>query len=83
MRRQKGAVQPPDREVRHAELIPLLRELGEHKGKQLYGVEKVRKQLRRDGVDVARSNGRWGAEGMMGAVVRRRRPRTTVPGYKL
>jgi hypothetical protein len=33
---KKRAVQPSDREVRDAELIPLLPELEEHKGKQLY-----------------------------------------------
>jgi hypothetical protein len=44
----------------------------------------VSKQLRRDGVDVARCTVErlMGTEGRTGAVARRRRPRTTIPGYK-
>jgi transposase InsO family protein len=73
---------PSDREIRDEELVPLIREVWEEKGKRLYGARKVWKQLRRDGVDVARCTVErlMRAEGMMGVVARRRRPRTTIPG---
>jgi transposase InsO family protein len=73
---------PSDRELRDEELVPLIRAVWEGKGKRLYGARKVWKQLRRDGVDVARCTVErlMRAEGMMGVVARRRRPRTTIPG---
>jgi putative transposase len=73
---------PSDRELRDEELVPLIREVWEGKGKRLYGARKVWKQLRRDGVDVARCTVErlMRAGGMMGVVARRRRPRTTIPG---
>jgi putative transposase len=72
--------EPSDRQVRDEELIPLIRSTWSEKGKQLYGVRKVWQQLRRDGVRVARCTVErlMRAEGMIGAVARRRRPRTTV-----
>jgi putative transposase len=68
--------------LRDAELVPLIREVWEGKGKRLYGARKVWKQLRRDGVDVARCTVErlMRAEGMVGAMARRRKPRTTIPG---
>lgn len=73
---------PSDREVRDEELFPLIRQVWEEKGKRLYGARKVWRQLRRDGVDVARCTVErlMRAEGMRGAMARSRRPRTTVPG---
>jgi transposase InsO family protein len=73
---------PSDRELRDEELVPLVRAVWEGKGKRLYGARKVWKQLRREGVDVARCTVErlMRAEGMMGVVARRRRPRTTIPG---
>ena len=73
---------PSDRELRDEELVPLIREVWEGRGKRLYGARKVWKQLRREGVDVARCTVErlMRAEGMMGVVARRRRPRTTIPG---
>jgi putative transposase len=67
---------------RDEELLPLIRAAWEEKGKRLYGARKVWKQLRREGVDVARCTVErlMRAEGMMGAVARRRRLRTTIPG---
>lgn len=73
---------PSERQLRDEELIPLIRAVWEQKGKRLYGARKVWKQLRRDGVEVARCTVErlMRAEGMIGAVARRRRPRTTIPG---
>jgi putative transposase len=73
---------PSDRRLRDEELIPLIRAVWEEKGKRLYGARKVWKQLRRDGVDVARCTVErlMRAEGLVGAVARRARPRTTIPG---
>jgi transposase InsO family protein len=73
-----------DREIRDEELLLLIRAAWEEKGKRLYGARKVWKQLRRGGVDVARCTVErlMRAEGMMGAVARRRRPRTTIPGHE-
>jgi putative transposase len=73
---------PSDRRVRDEELIPLIRAVWEDKGRKLYGARKVWKQLRRDGVDVARCTVErlMRAEGMVGVMARRRRPRTTIPG---
>ena len=61
---------PSDRELRDEELVPLIREVWEGRGKRLYGARKVWKQLRRDGVAVARCTVErlMRAEGMMGAV---------------
>jgi transposase InsO family protein len=81
-KKREGA--PSDREIRDRELIPLIREAweSENNGNRLYGAKKVWKQLRRDGVKVARCTVErlMGAEGLAGAVSRRRRPRTTMPG---
>jgi putative transposase len=69
------------RSRRDRELIPLIRAVWE-KSKQLYGARKVWKQLRRDGVEVARCTVErlMRAEDMSGVVSIRARPRTTVPG---
>jgi transposase InsO family protein len=81
-KKREGA--PSDREIRDRELIPLIREAweSENKGNRLYGAKKVWKQLRRDGVEVARCTVErlMSAQGLAGAVSRRRRPRTTMPG---
>jgi putative transposase len=81
-RKREGA--PSDREVRDEGLVPLIRAVWEEKGKRLYGARKVWKQLRRDGVEVARCTVErlMRAQGMTGAVARRRRPRTTLPGQE-
>ena len=54
---KKQADTPCDRDVRDGELLPIIRGVWEVKGKQLYGARKVWKQLRRDGVEVARCTG--------------------------
>jgi putative transposase len=60
----------------------VIRGVWEEKGKKLYGARKVWKQLRRDGVDVARCTVErlMRAQGMVGVVACRRRARTTIPG---
>jgi len=81
---KKREDRPSGREIRDGELIPLIRAAWEdkQKGNRLYGARKMWKQLRRDGVDVARCTVErlMRAEGLVGAVARRRRPRTTIPG---
>lgn len=79
---KKQVDSPCDRDVRDGELLPIIREVWEVKGKKLYGAKKVWKQLRRDGVEVARCTVErlMRAEGMVGVVACRRRPRTTIPG---
>jgi transposase InsO family protein len=72
------------RDIRDAELIPMIRAVwaSPKKGKGLYGAKKVWKQLRRDGVEVARCTVErlMRSEGLAGISSIRRRPRTTVPG---
>ncbi|MGH3621806.1 MAG: IS3 family transposase [Sciscionella sp.] len=79
---KKRQEEPSGRDGRDAELVPLIRAVWEGKGQRLYGARTVWKQLRRDGVVVARCTVErlMRAEGMVGAMARRRRPRTTVPG---
>ena len=81
---KKRQEKPSGREIRDEELIPLIRAVWNEKGKRLYGARKVWKQLRRDGVEVARCTVErlMRAEGMIGAVACRRRPRTTMPGHE-
>jgi transposase InsO family protein len=78
---RKRAEWPSRRAQRDAELIPLIRRPWEDSN-QLYGARKIWKQLRRDGVDIARCTVErlMRAEGMAGVVATRYRPRTTVPG---
>jgi putative transposase len=78
---RKRAQRPSRREVRDEELMVLIRRVWEE-SRQLYGARKIGKQLRRDGVEVARCTVErlMRAEGITGVVARRGRPRTTVPG---
>lgn len=78
---KKVAVMPSRRSVRDAELVPVIRAAWE-KSKQLYGARKVWKQLRREGVEVARCTVErlMRAEGLSGVTSPRARPRTTTPG---
>jgi putative transposase len=73
--------QPSRRALRDVELIPVIRRAWEE-SKQLYGARKVWKQLRREGVEVARCTVErlMRVEGMVGVIATRYRPRTTVPG---
>jgi putative transposase len=78
---KKRIVSPPDRVLRDAELIGLIRAAWED-SRRLYGARKIWKQLRRQGVAVARCTVErlMRAEGMSGVVAKRVRPRTTVSG---
>jgi putative transposase len=79
---KKRENQPSGRQLRDEELIPLIRAVWEGKGKRVYGARKVWKQLRRAGVAAARCTVErlMRAEGMVGVVAGRARPRTTIPG---
>jgi transposase InsO family protein len=72
---------PSRRALRDVELVPVIRRAWED-SKQLYGARKIWKQLRRDGVRVARCTVErlMRAENMTGVVAKRGKPRTTVPG---
>jgi len=78
---KKRIVSAPARVLRDAELIPLIRAAWED-SRRLYGARKIWKQLRRQGVTVARCTVErlMRAEGITGVVAKRVRPRTTVPG---
>jgi putative transposase len=78
---KKRTVSVSDRMLRDIELIPLIRAAWEN-SRRLYGARKIWKQLRREGVTVARCTVErlMRADGMSGVVAKRVRPRTTVPG---
>jgi len=78
---KKRVASPSTRELRDVDLIPLVRAAWEN-SRRLYGARKIWKQLRREGVEVARCTVErlMRAEGMSGVVAKRARPRTTVPG---
>lgn len=78
---KKRIVSVSARVLRDAELIPLIRAVWED-SRRLYGARKIWKQLRRQGVTVARCTVErlMRAEGITGVVAKRVRPRTTVPG---
>lgn len=78
---KKRVESPAGRMLRDAELIPLIRAAWEH-SRRLYGARKIWKQLRRQGVRVARCTVErlMRAEGLSGVMAKRVRPRTTVPG---
>lgn len=71
---------PSRRAVRDQELLVDIRRVWEGKGRQLYGAEKVWKELRREGVEVARCTVErlMREHGMAGVTAKRRRPRTTI-----
>jgi putative transposase len=77
----KRTISPSDRELRDADLIPLIRAAWDD-SRRLYGARKIWKQLRREGVEVARCTVErlMRVAGMAGVMAKRSRPRTTVPG---
>lgn len=79
---KKRAENPSPRAVRDEELVVEIRRVWEGKGRKLYGAAKVWKELRREGIEVARCTVErlMREHGMAGVVAKRRRPRTTVPG---
>jgi transposase InsO family protein len=72
---------PSARECRDADLVPLIRAAWDD-SRRLYGARKIWKQLRREGVEVARCTVErlMRAAGMTGVMAKRSRPRTTIPG---
>ncbi len=78
---KERVVSPSARQRLDAGLIPLIRAAWEG-SRRLYGARKIWKQLRREGVVVARCTVErlMRDEGMSGVVAKRARPRTTVPG---
>lgn len=78
---KKRITSPSRRTLQDAELVPLIRAAWED-SRRLYGARKIWKQLRRQGVRVARCTVErlMRAEGLIGAVAARSRPRTTIPG---
>lgn len=78
---RKRDTAPCGRSVREKELVPDIRRVWEESGER-YGARKVWRQLRREGIAVARCTVErlMRAEGLRGVVPVRGRPRTTVPG---
>lgn len=79
---RKRQENPSAREVRDRDLLPEIRRVWREKGRRLYGAKKVWNELRREGIEIARCTVErlMRDHGMAGVVVRRRRPRTTIPG---
>jgi putative transposase len=80
---KKREREPSRRAVKDEELLEQIRRVWSDSGKR-YGVKKVWKQLRREGIEIARCTVErlMRAQGMSGVVSPRRRPRTTVPGQE-
>jgi transposase InsO family protein len=78
---KKREASPSARDLRDAELIPLIRAAW-NDSRRLYGARKIWKQLRREGLEVARCTVErlMRAAGMAGVMAKRSRPRTTIPG---
>jgi putative transposase len=80
---KKRQCEPPARQVRDEELKREIMRVWEdrRKGRKVYGARKVWRQLRREGIEVARCTVErlMGELGIRGASARARKPRTTVP----
>jgi putative transposase len=80
---KKREREPSPRDVRDERLKEQIRRVWEDrkKGRRVYGARKVWRQLRREGIEVARCTvARLMRElGLAGAAARRKKPRTTVP----
>lgn len=78
---KKRVLSPSPRSRQDADLVGLIRAVWED-SRRLYGARKIWKQLRREGVRVARCTVErlMRAEGLTGVVASRSRPRTTIPG---
>jgi putative transposase len=78
---RKRADNPSNRSSRDKELSVEIRRVWEA-GKKLYGAKKVWRQLRREGVEIARCTVErlMREHDMCGVSAKRRRPRTTIPG---
>jgi putative transposase len=80
---KKRERQPSAREVRDEQVKELIMRVWQNrrKGRGLYGARKVWRQLRREGIEVARCTVErlMGDLGIAGVSARRKKPRTTVP----
>ncbi len=78
---RKRAEEPSARDARDEEMKKEIMRVWKDKGRRVYGARKVWRQLRREGIDVARCTvERLMRElGIAGAAARKKRPRTTVP----
>ena len=78
---RKRAEEPSARDARDEEMKKEIIRVWKDKGRRVYGARKVWRQLRREGIDVARCTvERLMRElGIAGAAARKKRPRTTVP----
>lgn len=78
---KKREENPPARDVRDEELKKEIMRVWKVKGRGVYGARKVWREMRREGIDVARCTVErlMGELGICGASARRKRPRTTVP----
>jgi transposase InsO family protein len=78
---KKRQTHPSRRGVTDEDMVVEIRRVWQKIGKR-YGARKVYRQLRREGIEVARCTVErlMRREGMSGLVATRRRPRTTVPG---
>jgi putative transposase len=79
---KKREENPSARDMRDEELKAEIMRVREKKGRKLYGAKKIWHELHRDGIEVARCTvERLMSEmGIAGAMARKKRPRTTVPG---
>ena len=79
---KKREENPSARAGRDEELKREIMRVREKKGRKLYGAKKMRRELNRDGIEVARCTvERLMREmGLEGLRARKKRPRTTVPG---
>lgn len=78
---KKRQAHPSRRDVTDEDMAVEIRRVWQKSGKR-YGARKVYRQLRREGIEVARCTVErlMRREGMSGLVAGRRRPRTTIPG---
>ena len=79
---KKRKENPSARDARDEELKEEIMRVWKKKGRRLYGARKVWRELRREGITVARCTVErlMGDLGIAGAAARKKRPRTTVPG---
>jgi putative transposase len=79
---KKREENPSRRALQDEEMLVEIRRVWEKKGRKLYGAKKVWRELKREGIEVARCTVErlMRDHDMSGVVVKRRRPRTTIPG---
>ena len=80
---KKREENPSARDQRDEDMKKAITEAREKRGRKLYGAKKMWRELNRDGIEVARCTvERLMREmGLEGLRARKKRPRTTVPGW--